>query len=73
MRVSTLRGAPRTSFHVKRTANEVPWDPAFQYECSNGHFLQADAACCACPACVLGEPCGGDLRRVGKGSQGPRT
>lgn len=72
-RVRTVRGAPRLSFTTKRTASEVPWVPPYQYECSNGHFLQADAPCCGCPACNHGELCDGELTRVGRGSKGPRT
>lgn len=60
------------SFRTKRTANEVPWEPPYQYECSEGHSLRAEHECSVCPACVLGEPCTGTLLRVGPGSR-PRA
>lgn len=61
------------SFRMKRTANEVPWEPSHQYECSEGHSLRADHECCVCPACVHGVSCEGTLTRVGPGSKGPRS
>lgn len=61
--------ATRLSFRVKRTANEVPWEPPFQYECDRGHRIHADVPCCACPACNNGELCVGELTRVGPGSR----
>jgi hypothetical protein len=56
----------------RRTANEMPWEPPFQYECSNGHQLGGSHACCYCPVCEHGQPCDGTLTRVGPGSR-PRT
>jgi len=48
------------------------YEPAFQYECSEGHRLEAESAQTRCAAYHLGSPCSGDLRRVGTGSRGPR-
>jgi hypothetical protein len=53
----------------KRLPGEVPWVPSFNYDCSHGHFIQADAEVSQCPAFSCGEPCDGDLVRVGKGSR----
>lgn len=53
----------------RRTANEIPWTPDYSYDCTSGHFIQADAPVSQCPAYDCGEPCRGDLVRVGKGSR----
>lgn len=47
-----------------------------EYECSNGHWHSTRATAppsTRCPACVHGKPCDGEVRRVGKGSRGPRA
>ncbi len=53
----------------RRTPNEVPWEAPFQYECSEGHRLEAEKAKTRCLAVVHGQPCPGVLTRVGRGSR----
>lgn len=60
------------NYMIKRTVlprAEQPWQPPYQYECSSGHRLGADRALTRCPACHHGQPCTGQLRRVGTGSR----
>lgn len=48
----------------KRTPNEQPWAAPHQYQCSSGHWVEADHELPRCPAAPLGEPCLGELRPV---------
>lgn len=57
----------------RRLPGEVPWVPAFHYECERGHWIASDSECCACPACTDGVPCDGALRRVGPHGGALRT
>ena len=41
----------------------------YHYVCSNGHTIEHNHALAACPVCVKGHPCDGELRRVGPGSR----
>lgn len=53
----------------KPLPGEVPWDPPFQYHCSEGHEVHASKAVKACPAAK----CEGTLKRFGPGSGTPRS
>lgn len=50
---------------LRRGPNEIPWHPSHIYDCSSGHYVQADAPVSQCPAFHLGEPCRGELVQVG--------
>lgn len=38
----------------------------FRYECSNGHYIEANDPVVSCPCFRRGHPCDGDLRSKGK-------
>lgn len=50
---------------LRRTPNEIPWSPAYCYDGTAGHYVQADAPVSQCPAFDQGEACRGTLVQVG--------
>lgn len=54
---------------VRPTRGEVPWTPSHNYDCTNGHYIQADFPVSQCPTFSEGASCEGDLIRVGRGSR----
>jgi hypothetical protein len=48
---------------------DVAWTPPYEYQCTAGHQLGADHPLPSCPAYDQGQPCPGQLTRVGRGSR----
>ena len=55
------------------TRHDAKFTPEFTAECELGHLNAADKPIDRCQAYVLGRPCPGALRRIGKGSRKART
>lgn len=58
---------------MTKLPGDLKYEPTYRYECPRSHYLEAERPVAKCPAVMKGQPCDGALKRVGTGSQGPRT